>query len=136
MQRCVFSLLAAFAILSQRVNTLHAQVSFTWATIGDPGNTADPLNSGSVPGIGSVAYVYNIATTEVNLFQYTAFLNAVDPNGLNAYGLYKNALATDLNIAGISYTAGASGGNKYAVIGSGNRPVSYVRWNDAARFVI
>jgi formylglycine-generating enzyme required for sulfatase activity len=43
-----------------------------------------------------VDYIYKIATKEVNLIQYTEFLNAVDPNGL--------------------------------------RPVTYVSWNDAARF--
>ncbi len=114
--------------------TAHGNVTFTWATVGDPGNPADPLNSGSVPGIGSVATVFNIATTEVNLFQYTEFLNAVDPNGLNANSLYNGEMATNLNIAGISFAIGAAAGGKYAVIGSGDRPVTYVSWNDAARF--
>ncbi len=114
--------------------TAHGNVTFTWATVGDPGNPADPLNSGDVPGIGSVATVFNIATTEVNLFQYTEFLNAVDPNGLNSLDLYNTSMATDLNIAGISFAGGAAAGGKYAVIGSGDRPVTYVSWNDAARF--
>jgi formylglycine-generating enzyme required for sulfatase activity len=102
--------------------------------VGDPGNTADPLNSGSVPGIGSVSTTYNIATTEVNLFQYTEFLNAVDPNGVNSLALYNTNMATNANIAGIGFNSGAAAGSKYTVIGSGDRPVTYVSWNDAARF--
>jgi sulfatase modifying factor 1 len=47
-------------------------------------------------------------------------------------------MATNLNIAGISYTSGASAGSKYAVINNGgdssNRPITYVSWFDAARF--
>jgi formylglycine-generating enzyme required for sulfatase activity len=42
-------------------------------------------------------------------------------------------MATDLNIAGISRT-GASGSYSYSVIGSPNKPVTYVSWGDAARF--
>jgi formylglycine-generating enzyme required for sulfatase activity len=115
--------------------TANAAVTFDWATVGDPGNAADPLNSGTTPGIGSVAAAYNIATKEVNLFQYTEFLNAVDPSGANTLGLYNSNLATDTDIAGIALNSGAAAGSKYAVIGSGNRPVTYVSWNDAARFV-
>ncbi|MFZ4681418.1 MAG: formylglycine-generating enzyme family protein [Terrimicrobiaceae bacterium] len=129
----ILTVMAALALLAQ--GSLHAVVNFDWATVGDTGNAADPLNSGSLPGIGSVATVYNIATTEVNLIQYTEFLNAVDPNGLNPNSLYNGSMATELNIAGISFTSVAAAGSKYAVIGSGLRPVTYVSWNDSARFV-
>ena len=43
-------------------------------------------------------------------------------------------MATDLNIAGIS-RSGVQGNYSYSVIGSPNKPVSYVDWGDAARFV-
>jgi formylglycine-generating enzyme required for sulfatase activity len=52
-------------------------------------------------------------------------------------------MRNDLNIAGIRYTAGASAGAKYSVIGpsgtaygqtGANRPITYVSWFDAARF--
>jgi formylglycine-generating enzyme required for sulfatase activity len=47
-------------------------------------------------------------------------------------------MGTDLNIAGISYTAGAATGLKYSVMNNGgdsaNRPITYVSWFDAARF--
>ena len=115
--------LAALTVLVLGTTMANAQVSFTWATVGDPNNPADPLNSGSVPGIGSVGYTYKIATTEVNLNQYTAFLNVVDPSGANPYSIYISNLATDMNAAGISYTPRAAVGSKYEVIGSGLRPV-------------
>lgn len=40
---------------------------------------------------------------------------------------------SDGNIAGIT-RSGASGSYNYTVVGSGNRPITYVSWFDAARF--
>jgi len=71
-----------------------AAVTFDWAAVGDVSNAADPLNSASVPGIGSVSTEYKIATKEVNLIQYTEFLNAVDPDGLNSQALYNANMET------------------------------------------
>ena len=42
-------------------------------------------------------------------------------------------MATDLNIAGIAQS-GVSPNYSYSVIGSANKPVTYVSWGDAARF--
>ena len=63
------------------------------------------------------------------------------PNGTNPNGIYNATMATDRNIAGIRYTAGASPGARYSVIddefsggNSSNRPITYVSWFDAARF--
>lgn len=131
----------------------HAEVTFNWAAVGDIGNPADPLNEAGdpdlnipglgIPGIGSVAYPYEIATTEVTLAQYAEFLNAVaqtDPHELYnpALGmgldLNDNEFVLSPNIAGIS-RSGEEGAYSYAVIGTGTRPVTYVSWNDAARFV-
>jgi len=109
-----------------------AAVTFDWAAVGDVANAEDPLNSGTVSGIGSVATAYKIATKEVNLIQYTEFLNPVASTDI--YGLYNTNMATNLNIAGIS-RSGSSGSYTYSVIGSGLRPVTYVSWNDSARFV-
>jgi formylglycine-generating enzyme required for sulfatase activity len=67
----------------------------------------------------------------VSLTQYTRFLNAVAAT--DTYGLYNPSMATDLNIAGIE-RSGDDGNYTYAVIGSGDRPVTYVSWFDAARF--
>ena len=94
--------------------------------VGNPGNPANSQN------YGAVSYPYSIGKYEVTLAQYTAFLNAVAAT--DPYGLYNPGMATDLNVAGIS-RSGSSGSYTYAVIGSGNRPVTYVSWFDAARFI-
>jgi formylglycine-generating enzyme required for sulfatase activity len=96
--------------------------------VGNPGNANDPA-TGNV--YGGVNYAYNIGKYEVTVGQYTAFLNAVAAT--DTYGLYNTSLATNLNIAGISRT-GVSGSYSYSVIGSGNHPVTFVSWGDAARF--
>jgi formylglycine-generating enzyme required for sulfatase activity len=71
----------------------------------------------------------------VTIGQYTAFLNAVAAT--DTYSLYNAGVAFDLSVAGISRT-GASGSYSYSVINnggnSGNRPITYVSWFDAARF--
>jgi formylglycine-generating enzyme len=42
-------------------------------------------------------------------------------------------MASNANIAGIT-RSGSSGSYTYSVIGSGDRPITYVSWFDAARF--
>lgn len=97
-----------------------------FVTVGNPGNAADAT------GYGSVGYSYGIGKYDVTLDQYTTFLNAVAKT--DTFGLYNPAMATDLAIAGIA-RSGSPGNFSYSVIGDGNRPVTYVNWFDAARFV-
>jgi len=118
-------LLGAVGLVLAYGSVAQAAVEFDWAYVGDAGNTADST------GYGAVAYDYKIATTEVNLFQYTAFLNAVAQTDI--YGLYNTNMGSDPAIAGIS-RSGSSGSYVYSVVGSGSRPVTYVSWFDAARF--
>ena len=110
------------------------QITYDMVTVGNPGNGNDTGGTNN----GAVSYEYQIGKYDVTIGQYTAFLNAADPNGTNPNNIYNSSMATDLNIAGISYTAGASAGAKYAVINNGgnssNRPITYVSWFDAARF--
>jgi formylglycine-generating enzyme required for sulfatase activity len=94
--------------------------------VGNPGNAADTST-----GYGAVSYKYNIGTYDVTLTQYTTFLNSVAST--DTYGLYNPSLATDLNVAGIS-RSGSPGSYTYALIGDGQRPVTYVTWYDAVRF--
>ena len=107
------------------VGTAHAALVMPTVLVGDPGNVADST------GYGSVNYQYRIGQYEVSLTQYTAFLNAVAAT--DSYGLYDSTMASNLDTAGIS-RSGSSGSYNYSVIGSGNRPVTYVSWFDAARF--
>ncbi|MCU0785566.1 MAG: SUMF1/EgtB/PvdO family nonheme iron enzyme [Verrucomicrobia bacterium] len=68
----------------------------------------------------------------MTLNQYNTFLNAVAKT--DTYGLYNAQMGANPDIMGIS-RSGASGSYSYSVIGSGNRPVTYVSWYDSARFV-
>ncbi|MFM9025069.1 MAG: SUMF1/EgtB/PvdO family nonheme iron enzyme, partial [Planctomycetaceae bacterium] len=65
---------------------------------------------------------------------YTDFLNAVDPNGTNPYGIYIDSMATNNTMKGILFSAGAASGQKYSPIGSAARPITLVSWFSAARF--
>ena len=114
--------------------TATANTVIDTVTIGNPGNPADTnsLNSNTgLPDLGGVSYTYGIGKYDVTLTQYCVFLNAVAKT--DTYGLYSTSLTTDLNVAGIS-RSGSSGNYNYAVIGSGQRPVTYVSWLDAARY--
>jgi formylglycine-generating enzyme required for sulfatase activity len=123
-------LFAAFALSS----SLHAQplVTIDTVTVGDPGNAADTT------GYGAVADVFAIGKYEVTIGQYTTFLNSVASVTSDDYivNLWNANMATDLNIAGISRSGSGSLASpySYSVIGSGNRPIAYVSWFDAARF--
>ncbi len=105
--------------------TVGHAITIDTVTVGDAGNPNDST------GYGGVSYEYDIAVTEVNLFQYTSFLNAVAAT--DPYGLYNTNMGTDTNVAGIT-RSGTSGSYTYSVIGTGDRPVTYVSWFDAARF--
>ena len=105
--------------------TTHAQITIDTVVIGNPGNANDTT------GYGGVSSTFAIGKYEISIHQYTAFLNAVAAT--DTYGLYNTSMGTDLMIAGIS-RSGSSGSYTYSVVGSGNRPVTYVSWFDAARF--
>lgn len=105
-----------------------AAINISYVPIGNPGNAADPA-TGSL--YGAVAYDYQIAKNETTITEYAAFLNAVAKT--DTYGLYATSMQTDGNIAGIQ-RIGTSGSYSYTVLGSGNRPITYVSWFDAARF--
>jgi len=132
MLRVVLSVGVAALIGSLAVSA--GTVTIDMVTVGNPGNANDTGGTNN----GAVAYSYQIGKYDVTIGQYASFLNAADPNGTNPNGIYNSSMATDLNIAGISYTSGASTGSKYAVISNGgnssNRPITYVSWFDAARF--
>ena len=98
------------------------------------GNLSGAGAGGSGPDrtCGSVDYVYNIGMYEVTAGQYTEFLNAIaaaDPNGLY-----------DADMAGADgcqiLQSGVSGSYTYSVAPDwADRPVNYVSWFDAIRFV-
>ncbi len=117
--------MAVLVVLAQGNKGQAQLVSIDTVLVGDAGNPADST------GFGEVAYDFLIGKTEVTISQYTAFLNAVAAT--DTFGLYNAGMATDLNVAEIAQS-GSSGSFTYSVIGSGNRPVTYVGWFEAARF--
>ena len=104
-------------------------ITYDLVPVGNAGNAADTTM------YGGVAYDYQIGKNGVTIGQYTSFLNAVAAT--DTYSLYNTSMATNLNVAGIS-RSGSSGSYTYSVIDnggdSGNRPITYVSWFDAARF--
>jgi sulfatase modifying factor 1 len=123
-------LVAAFTLISN----LQAQplVTIETVTVGDAGNAADTT------GYGAVTNVFAIGKYEVTIGQYNTFLNSVASVTSDSYivDLWNGSMATDLNIAGISRSGSGILGDpySYSVIGTGNRPITYVSWFDAARF--
>jgi sulfatase modifying factor 1 len=117
-----FATVAVFAVLGASITSAH--ITIPTVPIGNPGNAADST------GYGSVAYRYNIGTTEVTNAQYAAFLNAVAKTDTNS--LYNTDMAG--SFGGITRT-GSAGSYTYATItGRANNPVNYVSFGDAARF--
>jgi len=115
-------------VLAVLVTSASADIGYQFVNVGDAGNANDTA-TGSL--YGGVSYNYSIGTYDVTLNQYATFLNAVAQT--DSFSLYNANMGTDANIRGISQSGG-SGSFSYAVIGDGNRPVTYVSWFDAARF--
>ncbi len=145
-------LAAALIVAVWVAQPLPAQVTFDWATVGNPGNAPDTLvmnkPNGTLPGdgtsgYGSVGYTYRISKQDVTNNQYVEFLNKVDPDGTNNL-LYINNMSS-VTISGLSYPAfsggidrnlAAAAGSRYSVkSGQSNYPVVQINWSRAARFV-
>lgn len=111
-------------------------------SVGNPGNAGE-WSGGSYGGFGpdhvcgAVGYMYNIGKYEVTAGQYCEFLNAV--GGVDAHNLYNPEMWSNEYGCKIERYAGSgTTGDPYQYRISGdwaNRPVNYVSWGDAARFV-
>lgn len=100
-----------------------AAVNIDYVAVGNAGNAAD------ITGYGDVAHDYRISKYEVTIGQYTEFLAAKAIT--DSHELYNSGMEA----AGITRN-GTSGSYTYNVSsGYANRPVGYVSWFDAARFV-
>ena len=126
--------LLSVAALSQGTAVDASYVSLPTVPVGNVGNGADPLT-----GRGAVAYPYYITSTEVTNSRYAAFLNAVDPNGVNPHDLYNpdmtNATGFAVVKGGINFDPAASPGTMYNPKPNyGDKPVNYVSFYDAARY--
>ena len=102
-------------------------VSLDFVVVRNAGNAADTT------GYGGVAYNYQIGAYSVTAAQYTAFLNAVaatDTYGLYHTNMWGQAQGCKIQRSGVAdaYTYGVA--PDYA-----NRPVNFVSWGSAARFM-
>lgn len=88
-------------------------------------------NSADSTGFGKVLHNYRIGRFEITIGQYVEFLNAVAAT--DTHGLYNSQMASNATIAGVS-RSGAPGTYRYAVIGTPDRPITFVSWWDAVRF--
>ncbi len=121
-------LVATLVLVSFRAPTASA-LTIETVPVGNPGN-ADAAGALNTPR-GGVAYEYRIGKYEVTLNQYREFLNAV--GATDTYGLWSTEMANTAYLPGIA-RGGMPGSYTYSVIGSGNSPVTFVSWFDAARF--
>jgi sulfatase modifying factor 1 len=133
------AVLFATLILNSQSHAQSPLVTIDTVTVGDAGNAADTVvMNDSTTGYGSVGYEFAIGKYEVTIGQYNTFLNSAASVTSDSYivDLWSASMSTDLNIAGISRSGSGTLGSpySYSVIGSGNRPITYVSWFDAARF--
>lgn len=122
--------IAAASLLSLETRAQSPLVSIETVVVGDVSNTAD------TSGYGAVSDLFAIGKFEVTIGQYTAFLNSVAAS--DPFGLFNPSMGSNLNVAGVA-RSGSPGSFTYSVTdnagSSANRPISYVSWFDAARFV-
>jgi formylglycine-generating enzyme len=113
--------------------------SLETVTVGNSGNAADNrvYNPSGNLGCGAVGYNFQIGKFEVTAGQYCEFLNAVAKT--DPYYLYTPLMDSDVNkdYWGCNIKrSGVSGSYVYNVASDwANRPVNWVSWGDAARFV-
>ena len=123
------SLVRSASVLSFLFASSASAVTMDWVTIGNPLNACDVQLQGC---FGSVPNDYRISKYEVTYAQYAEFLNAAADS--DPYGLWNPNLSS-VRVGGITRT-GSSGSYVYSVIsGHEDRPVNYISFYDALRFV-
>jgi formylglycine-generating enzyme len=113
--------------------TWTGSASLEFVTVGDAGNAGEW--SGRV--CGAVNYNYQMGKFDVTAGQYTEFLNAVAAT--DTYHLYNTDMVDAMYSWGSGCNierTGSSGSYVYSVAADwANRPVNFVSWGDAVRFV-
>lgn len=124
-------------VLAVAASAVRAEIALEMVTVGNAGNAGE-VSGRSAGGygptaiVGAVDYVYAIGKYEVTAGQYTEFLNAVAAT--DTYGLY-SIYMSEVNGCQI-VRSGVAGSYSYSVANDrANRPVNYVDWGDAARFI-
>ena len=124
MKLLISTFILAVFVVASLVSPAFAVVNIVYVTVGNAGNAADTST-----GFGAVATTYKIGKYEVTNAQYAEFLNAKGSS--NANGIFGYPAAS----RGI-IQSGVSGSYSYSVrSGFETRPVNYVSWYNAARFI-
>jgi formylglycine-generating enzyme required for sulfatase activity len=122
--------LAAGAVQADVFNMGPGLTSVEMVSVGNPGNAPDTRYDPT--GYGRVAYPYLIGKYEVTAAQYCEFLNKVAAT--DTYGLYNESMP--LSDSCKIQRSGSRGSYTYSVAsGYANRPVNWVSFWDACRFV-
>jgi formylglycine-generating enzyme required for sulfatase activity len=111
-------------------------VEFTWQTVGSIGNAPNTST-----GLGRVTENYKVSAYETTIAQYTEFLNNSHAGKQGLYGVWNSSIgsttqnATEIGV-GIERN-GTAGSYSYTVKSAdfANKPVNFVNWFSAARFV-
>jgi formylglycine-generating enzyme len=134
--------IACVAIVVSFGSIASAKVNIETVSVGNAGNAGEQsrLGKGDTTYYGGVAYEYNIGKYEVTAGQYTEFLNNVA--GVDSYGLYDTFMWLSPSYGYPCkverYTGSGTAGDPYQYrvdANWANRPVNYVSWGSAARFV-
>jgi sulfatase modifying factor 1 len=127
--------LCLFGVISLFATSPVTAVTIATVPVGSPGNAPDPA-TGSF--YGAVPYKYNIATYDVTDAHYTEFLNA-KASAADPYGLWNSNMGFPGFFPGFEGGAIARSGSgpySYSVKpGYANKPLLYVSWYEAVRFV-
>lgn len=95
---------------------------------------ADEKNSKDSTGYGSVDYTYNISKYPLTNYEYTEFLNAIDPEGTNPEEAYNSKMYSSV-FGGIIFIYMNSNGLKYITKPNmKDKPVNFISWFNCARY--
>ena len=122
--------LVGFGLLSSA-----SAADFTWQTVGSVGNAANTMT-----GLGRVTTNFKLSAYETTIEQYTDFLNNSHAGKQGLYGVYSTNIGSKLSNnppAGVGIVQSGSAGSYTYTVNSGyaDKPVNFVSWFSAARFV-
>ena len=121
--------LVVFALLSPA-----SADNFTWQPVGSIGNAPN-----TATGLGRVTTNYKISAYDTTISQYVDFLNGSDAGKQGLYGVWNGSIGKTqvaTTPAAIS-RSGSAGSYSYSLTDSAfaSKPVNFVNWFSAARFV-
>ena len=132
-----------------------ATLTFKTAEVGSPGNASVGIvpftdaiyascseAAGAKPPcqeVGGVDYGYGIGQLEVTVSQWVAFLNTVDPGGLNKHHLFSKTETSSAwpQFGQVDFSAGAAPGRHFTVASPewADKPYAFANFLRTARFV-